>query len=58
MEFPWIRMALDFAVLDIFCPDLLQYVFDKEFLQEFLSRGNASFVLLKHYIMQVPYLHA
>jgi hypothetical protein len=51
MEFPWIRLALDFAVLDIFCPDLLQHVFDEEFLQQFLSRGNASFVLLKYYIV-------
>ncbi|XP_033608909.1 uncharacterized protein LOC111868360 isoform X2 [Cryptotermes secundus] len=32
MEFPWLRLALDFAVLDIFCPDLLRYVFDYNLL--------------------------
>ncbi|XP_021930969.1 uncharacterized protein LOC110835248 isoform X3 [Zootermopsis nevadensis] len=45
MELPWIRLALDFAVLDIFCPDLLQYIFEKEFLQQFLSR---EYSLLDH----------
>jgi hypothetical protein len=48
MELPWIRLAVDFAVLDIFCPDLLQYVFEKEFLKQFLSRGNTCYGLLKH----------
>lgn len=38
MELPWIRLAVDFAVLDIFCPDLLQYVFEEEFLRQFLAR--------------------
>lgn len=51
MELPWIRLALDFAVLDIFCPDLLQYIFEKEFLQQFLSRGNACYILLKHFLI-------
>jgi hypothetical protein len=50
MEFPWIRLALEFAVLDIFCPDLLQYIFEEEFLQQFLSRGNACYMLLKHFL--------
>jgi hypothetical protein len=50
MELPWIRLALDFAVLDIFCPDLLQYIFEEEFLQQFLSRGNACYMLLNHFL--------
>jgi hypothetical protein len=50
MELPWIRLAVDFAALDIFCPDLLQYVFEEEFLKRFLSRGNTYYGLLKHII--------
>jgi hypothetical protein len=45
MELPWIKLAVDFAVLNIFSPDLLQYVFEEEFLKQFLSRGNACHVL-------------
>jgi len=49
MELPWIRLAVDFAVLDIFCPDLLQYVFGEKFLKQFLSRGNTCYGLLRHF---------
>jgi len=49
MELPWIRLAVDFAVLDIFCPNLLQYVFEEKFLKQFLSRGNTFYGLLKHF---------
>ena len=48
MELPWIRLAVDFAILDIFCPDLLEYVFEEKFLKQFLSRGN-TFYDLKHF---------
>jgi hypothetical protein len=53
MELPWIRLAVDFAGLDIFCTDLLQYVFQESFLKQFLSRGNTCYGLLKYF----PYLH-
>ncbi|KAJ4447952.1 hypothetical protein ANN_09962, partial [Periplaneta americana] len=35
---PWLRLALDFALLDIYCPDLLQFVLHKDFLEQFLAR--------------------
>ncbi|KAJ9598021.1 hypothetical protein L9F63_026874 [Diploptera punctata] len=38
IEFPWLRLALNFAALDIYSPELLQHVFQEEFLNKFLSR--------------------
>lgn len=38
VEFPWLRLALNFAALDICSPELLHHVFQEEFLNKFLSR--------------------